>query len=108
MKVERHLKRRGIRGSCGGDLPGDVSKERRRRDTEAVRDLGYANIRVGQQRFGALDVVVAEFRRTPSVAAKATGGGEARLGTLPDETPLKFCECHKHVKDQPPLCGRRV
>jgi hypothetical protein len=100
--VERRLKRRRYsrfaRRGC--------TIEGCRRETEAVRDLGDADIRIGEQCFGGLDVVVREFRRTPSLAAEATGGGEARLGALPDRASLEFRECPKHVKDQPPLCGR--
>jgi hypothetical protein len=57
-----------------------VTIERRRRDAEAVRDLGDTDIGVGQQRLGDLNVTVGEFRRTPSFAAKATGGGETASG----------------------------
>jgi hypothetical protein len=49
-----------------------------------VRNLRHANARVGEQGLGSLDVVIDEFRRTASRAAKATGGGEARLGAFPD------------------------
>jgi hypothetical protein len=51
-----------MRGSRGRD----VSIERRGRDAEAVRDLRYADVGISQQRLGDLDVVVSEFRRTPS------------------------------------------
>jgi hypothetical protein len=30
------------------------------------------------------------------------------LGALPDQAALDLRQCAKHVKDQPPLCGRRV
>ena len=68
----------GICGSRGGNIP----TECRRRGTEAVRDLSYPDVGIGQQRLGGLDVVVGKFRRAPSLAAKATGGGEARLGAI--------------------------
>ena len=87
----------GIRGSCGRDVP----IKRRRGDAEAVCDLGHADVGVRQHRLGGLDVVVREFRRTASRAANAPGGGEARLGALPDQAPLKLCQCAKHVKNQP-------
>src|ERR1700719_4087651 len=66
----------GIRGSCGGDVP----IERRGRDAEAVRDLSHADVGIGEQRLGGLDVVVREFRRPASGAANAPRGGKARLG----------------------------
>jgi hypothetical protein len=49
-----------------------------------------------------LDVVVCEFLRTPSLAAEATGGGEARLGALADQAALEFRQRTKHVKSSPP------
>jgi hypothetical protein len=84
------------------------SQMRRRRDAEAVRDLGHPDVGVGQQRLGGLDVVAGEFWRTPSGAARAPSGGEAGLGALPDQAALEFRQRAKHVKNQPPLCGRRV
>jgi hypothetical protein len=77
---------RGIRGSRGGD----VAIERRGRHAEAVRDLGNADVGVGQQRLGGLDVVVREFRRTASGATNAPRGSEARLGAFSDEAALEF------------------
>ena len=41
----------GIRGSCGRDVP----IERRRGHAEAVRDLGHADVGIGQQRLGGRD-----------------------------------------------------
>jgi hypothetical protein len=55
-----------------------------------------------------LDVVVGEFRRTSSRATRAPSGSKTRLGALPDQTALEFRQRAKHVKDQPPLRGRRV
>jgi hypothetical protein len=89
-----------IRASRGRD----ITIERRRGHPEAVRDLGHADVGIGQHRLGGLDVVVCEFRRTASGAASAPRGGEARLGTLPDQAAFEF----RHVKDQPPLRGCRV
>jgi hypothetical protein len=77
---------RKIRGSRGGDVP----IERRRRYTQAMRDLGDADVGIGQQRLRGLDVVLREFRRTSSRAAKPTGGGEARLGAFPDQAALEL------------------
>ncbi len=57
-----------------------------------MRDLGHADIRIGQHRLGGLDVVVCELRRTPSPAAKTPGGRQTRLGALPDQTALEFRE----------------
>jgi hypothetical protein len=45
-----------------------------------MRDLGYADVAIGQQRLGGLDIVICEFRRTPSSATGAPGGRKARLG----------------------------
>jgi hypothetical protein len=56
-----------ICASCGRD----VAIERRRGHAEAVRDLGHADVGIGQQRLGGLDVVVGEFRRASSDAAGA-------------------------------------
>jgi hypothetical protein len=85
--IERPLSNAwGIRGSCGRN----VAIERRRGHAEAVRDLGHADVGIGQQRLGGLDVVVGEFRRPASGAAGAPRGGKARLGALPDQTALEF------------------
>jgi hypothetical protein len=43
-----------------------------------------------------------------SGAARAAGGGKAGLGALADQTALEFRQCAEHVKNQPPLRGRRV
>jgi hypothetical protein len=59
---------RGIRGTCRGD----VAVERRRRDSEAVRDLRHADVGIGERRLRGLNVVVCQFRRTSSCAANAT------------------------------------
>src|SRR5215471_17970497 len=71
-------------------------------------DLRHADIGIGQQRLGGFDVVIGEFWRAASGAAKPTGGGEARLGAFPDQTAVEFRKCAKHVKNQPTLRGRRV
>jgi hypothetical protein len=84
-----------IRGSCGRDVPIKC----RRRDPEAVRYLSHANVEIGEHRLGGLNVIVREFRRTPSRAASAPRGGEARLGALPDQTALEFRQRAKHVKN---------
>src|SRR4051794_6384844 len=97
-------KGRGMRGSRSRDIP----IERRRGDTEALRDLRYCDVRIGQHCLGGLDVVVRQFRRTASGAAKASRGGKTCLGTLPDEAALELCQCAKHMKNQSALCGRRV
>ena len=49
-----------------------------------------ADVGVGQHRLGGLNVVVGEFWRTTSGATRAPGGGEARLGALPDQAALEF------------------
>jgi hypothetical protein len=74
----------GIRGPRGGH----ISIERRRRDAEAVRDLSYADVGIGEHRLGCLDVVVGEFRRPASGAASTPRGGEPRLGALADQAAL--------------------
>src|SRR3954447_27069575 len=90
---------RGIRGSCSRK----ISIERRRRDTKALRDLSNGDVRIGQHRLGGLDVILGEFRRTASGAAKAPGGGKARLGALPNQAALEFRQRAEHVKNQSPL-----
>src|SRR3954452_2320170 len=71
---------RGIRGSRSRE----ISVERCRRDTEMLRDLCYGDVGVSKHRLGGLDIVLRQFRRTASGAAKASGGGETRLGALAD------------------------
>ena len=61
----------GIRSSRGGDVP----IERRGRDAEAVRDLGDADVGIGQQCPRGVKVIVGEFGRTASGAAGAPSGG---------------------------------
>jgi hypothetical protein len=87
---------RGIRCSCGGD----VTIERCRRDAEAVRDSGYADVGIGQHGLVGLDVVVGKFRRTATVAANAPCGGKACLGALPDQAALEFRRRTKHCEKQ--------
>ena len=55
-----------------------------------MRDLGDADVGIGQHRLGGLDVVIGEFWRTASRAAGAPSGGKARLGALPDQAALEF------------------
>jgi hypothetical protein len=68
-----------------------------------VRDLGDADVGIGQQCLGGLDVIVGEFRRTSSRASRATGGGKARFGALSDQAAFEFRQRTKHVKNEPPL-----
>jgi hypothetical protein len=49
-----------------------------------------------------------EFRRAASCAANAPSGGKGRLGALPDQATLEFCQRAKHGKNKPALRGRRV
>jgi hypothetical protein len=85
--IERPLSNAwGIRGSRGRYVP----IERRRRHAEAVRDLRHADVGIGEHRLGGLDVVVREFWRTASGATCPPGGGEARLGALPDQAALEL------------------
>ena len=71
-------------------------------------DLSHADVGIGEHRLGGLDVVVSQFRWPASGAARAARGGEARLGALADQAALEFRQRTKHVKDKPPLRGRRV
>jgi hypothetical protein len=48
------------------------------------------------------------FGGRPPGAAGAPRGGKARLRALADQAALEFRQRTKHVKDQPPLRGRRV
>ena len=48
--------------------------------------MRHPDVGIGQHRLGGLDVVAGEFWQTPSRAAGAPCGGEARLGALPDRT----------------------
>src|SRR4051812_18024447 len=72
---------RGIRGSCSRKIP----IECRWRDTKALRDLSDDDVGIGEHRLGGFDVILREFRRTASGTAKAPGGGQTRLGALPDQ-----------------------
>jgi hypothetical protein len=66
-----------------------------------VRDLGDADVGVGQPRLGGLDVLVSEFWRTTSGMARAPGGGEARLGALPDQAALELLTWNQAPLDFP-------
>jgi hypothetical protein len=94
----------GIRGSRGGDVP----VKRRRRHTEAVRDLGNADIGIRQQCPGDIKIVFSQLWWAASGAARAPRRREARLGALSDQAALEFRQRAKHVKNQPPLRSRRV
>src|SRR5271170_29301 len=52
----------GIRGSRGGN----IAIERRRRYAEAMRDLGNADVGIGQHRLGGLNVACRPANRTIS------------------------------------------
>jgi len=67
----------------------DVPIECRRSDA-AVRDLGHADVGIGEHRLGGLDVVVREFRRTASCATNAARGGKACLSALPDQAYVRI------------------
>ncbi len=53
--------------------------ERRRSAAETVSDLGDTDVGIGQHRLGGLDVVIRQFRRPASGAARTPRCGEARL-----------------------------
>ena len=48
------------------------------------------------------------FGGRPPVRPSAPRGGKTRLGALPDQAALEFRQRAEHVKNQPPLRGRRV
>ena len=48
------------------------------------------------------------FGGRPPVRPSAPRGGKTRLGALADQAALEFRQRAKHVKNQPPLRGRRV
>jgi len=73
-----------------------------------VRDLGDADVRIGEQCPRDIKIVFCQLWRTASGAAGAPSGRKARVGALSDEAALEFRQCAKHVKHQPPLWGRRV
>jgi len=56
-------------GKVCGSRRRNIPVERRRRNAEPMRDLGNADIRIGQQCSGDVKVVVGEFWRTTSGAA---------------------------------------
>jgi hypothetical protein len=72
------------RGICGSRSR-KISIERRRRDTKALRDLSDGDVGIGEYRLGSLDIILGEFRRTASGAAKAPGSGQTCLDTLADQ-----------------------
>ena len=55
-------------------------------------DLRHADIGIGQHRLDSLDVVIGQFWRAASGAAKPTLGGEARLGARADQIALELGE----------------
>jgi len=73
-----------------------------------VRDLGDADVGVAQHRLCSLDVVVGKFWRLASRPACAASSSKTRLGALADQAALEFCQRAEHMKDKPPLRGRRV
>ena len=73
-----------------------------------MRDLGDPDVGIREQCSGGFKVVFCQLRRTTSSASGAASSGETRLGALPDQATLEFRQCPKHVKNQPPLCSRRV
>lgn len=93
-----------VRGSRGRD----VAIERCGRDTEAVRDLGDADVGIGEQRSRDIKVFFRQLWWTASDAARAPSGRKTRLGALSDQAALEFRQCAKHVKNEPPLRRRRV
>jgi hypothetical protein len=78
---------RGIRGSRGGNIP----IERRWGDTEAMSNLSYGDVRIGEQRLGGLDAVIREFRRTASGAAKASRSGKQKATFGPWSRETREC-----------------
>jgi hypothetical protein len=52
--------------------------------------------------------IACEFRWTASRATNTPGGGEARLGALPDQAAFEFRQRAKHVTNKPTSRGRRV
>ena len=84
----RRLNAWGIRGSRRGY----ISIERRRRYTEAMRDLRHSNIGIGQHRFGGLDVIVGEFRVDAPRCGRPAEQQQGSLGCAPGSgcarTPL--------------------
>jgi len=70
--------------------------------------LSDANLGIGEQCSRSFKVVFCKLRRPAARAAGAPGGGKAGLGPLTDQTALEFRECAEHVKNEPPLRGRRI
>jgi hypothetical protein len=70
-----------VRGSCGRD----VAIEGCRRHTKSMRYLSDADVGIGEQCSRGFKIVLCELWRTASSATGAPSGGEARLGTLPDQ-----------------------
>jgi len=63
-----------------------------------VRDLRHADVGIGEHRLGGLDVVVRQsFGGRPPVRPARPRGGEARLGTLPDQAAFEFRQLAKNV-----------
>src|SRR5215213_10892324 len=94
----------GIRSACGREIP----VERRGGDAEALCDLRYGDIGVGEHRLCGLDVVLRELWRTAPSAANPPRSSKTRLGALANQAALEFRQSAKHVKDQPPLRRGRV
>jgi hypothetical protein len=68
----------------------DIPIERRRRDAEAMRDLGDADVGIGEQCPRGFKVFLCQLRRATSSAAGMASSGEARLGALPDQAALEL------------------
>jgi len=73
-----------------------------------VRDLGDADVGVRQQCPRGFKVVLCQLSWTAPRSACAPSNGKAGLGALSDQAALDLRQRAKHVKNQPPLCGRRV
>jgi hypothetical protein len=85
-------------GQICGSRGWNAAIERPRRDAEALCDLRHADIWIGEHRLGGLDVLVREFWRTPSGAARTPSRGEAGLGALSDQAALEFRQRAKQYR----------
>ena len=85
----------------------NIPVERRRRNAEPVRDLGDADIGIGQQCPRDVKVVVGELRRPASGVAKATGGGNRHPARIRLRQPILLGKAPRYGFDREPLMRER-
>ena len=78
--------------------PREISVQRSRGNAESTGNVRDADIRVGEQRFGNVDVMLGHFRWPASCSARPLRCCESGACALPNESPLELRKRAKHVK----------